>query len=126
MLSKTGIASITDRSSISFGDNLINQNTLDKVAIANTGAVYAALPCIKENGKVKPNFDLIKSFESVIDKVNEELGMNASYQERTKLLENKLRENKDLKELLDMSGHIDTNKVAPFIIMDAYASNQDF
>jgi hypothetical protein len=25
-----------------------------------------------------------------------------------------------------MSGHIDTNKVAPFIIMDAYASNQDF
>lgn len=126
LLAKTGIAGITNTRSITFGDNLINPNSLSHIAIQNNGGFWAALPCIKEGDKVIPNFELIESFDTLVQEVNKELGDKATYEERQALLEKKIQDKPELQDLLNMSGKLDTSKVAPFFIVDGLASDLNF
>ena len=126
LLAKTGIAGITNTRSITFGDNLVNPNSLSHIAIENNGGFWAALPCIKEGDKVTPNFELIESFDALVQEVNRELGDKATYEERQALLEKKIQSKPELQELLNMSGKLDTSKVAPFFIVDGLASDLNF
>ena len=126
LLAKTGIAGITNTRSIIFGDNWINPNSLSHIAIENNGGFWAALPCIKEGDKVTPNFELIESFDALVQEVNRELGDKATYEERQALLEKKIQSKPELQELLNMSGKLDTSKVAPFFIVDGLASDLNF
>lgn len=126
LLAKTGIAGITNTRSITFGDNLVNPNSLSHIAIQNNGGFWAALPCIKEGDEVTPNFELIESFDSLVQEVNRELGDKATYEERQALLEKKIQGKPELQDLLNMTGKLDTSKVAPFFIVDGIASDLNF
>lgn len=126
LLAKTGIAGITNTKSITFGDNLVNPNSLSHIAVENNGGFWAALPCKKEGSTVTPDFDLIESFDSLVQEVNIELGDKATFEERQALLEKKIQTKPELSDLLNMSGKLDTNKVAPFFIVDGIASDLNF
>lgn len=126
LLAKTGLGGITNTRSISFGDNVVNPNSLSRIAVENNGGVWAALPCVREGDVVKPNFDLIESFDKLVQEVNDELGNSATYEARQALLEKKIQNNPELQELLNMSGKLDTSKVAPFFIVDGIASDLNF
>lgn len=126
LLAKTGIAGITNTRSITFGDNLVNPNSLSHIAVENNGGFWAALPCIKEGDKVTPNFELIESFDALVQEVNKELGDKATYEERQALLEKKIQNKPELQDLLNMAGKLDTSKVAPFFIVDGLASDLNF
>ena len=126
LLAKTGIAGITDTRSITFGDNLVNPNSLSHIAIENNGGFWTALPCTRKNGTVTPNFELIESYDALVQEVNNELGDGAKLEERMALLEKKIQGKPELQELLNMSGKIDPNKVAPFLVVDGLASDLNF
>ena len=126
LLDKTGLGGISNPRSITFGEELINPNLLSKVAIENTGGFQAILPCIREGDTVRPDFDLIRSFDDVVQEVNRELGDNSTYEERQSLLEKKIANKPELQDLLNMSGKLDLNKVAPFFIVDGLVSDQNF
>lgn len=126
LLAKTGIAGITNTRSITFGDNLLNPNSLSHIAVENNGGFWAALPCIKEGDRVTPNFELIESFDALVQEVNRELGDRATYEERQSLLEKKIQSKPELQDLLNMAGKLDTSKVAPFFIIDGIASDLNF
>lgn len=126
LLAKTGIAGITDIKSITFGDNWVNPNSLSHIAVENGGGVWAALPYIKKDGKIAPNFQLIESFNDLVQEVNAELGDNASAEKRQELLEKKIQGNQELQDLLDMTGKLDPNKVCPFFIVNGLASDLNF
>lgn len=126
LLAKTGIAGITNTRSITFGDNLVNPNSLSHIAIQNNGGFWAALPCIKEGDKVTPNFELIESFDALVQEVNKELEDKATFEERQALLEKKIAGKPELQDLLNMSGKLDPSKVAPFFIVDGLASDLNF
>lgn len=126
LLAQTGIAGITSADSITFGDNLINSNQLNKIAIENTGGFWAVLPCIKEGSAVVPNFELINKFDKLVQEVINETGSNATPDQKQELLEKKLQSEPELQELLTMSGKIDPSKVSAFYIVDGLASDRNF
>ena len=126
LLAKTGIAGITNTRSITFGDNLVNPNSMSHIAVENNGGFWAALPCIKKGDEVTPNFELMESFDSLVQEVNRELEDTASYEERQALLEKKIQGKPELQDLLNMAGKLDTSKVAPFFIIDGIASDLNF
>lgn len=126
LLDKTGLGGISNPRSITFGEDLINPNLLSKIAVENTGGFQAILPCIREGDTVRPDFDLIRSFDDVVQEVSRELGDASTYEERQSLLEKKIANKPELQDLLNMSGKLDPNKVAPFFIVDGLASDQNF
>lgn len=126
LLDQTGISGISNKNSITFGDNVLNPNQFNNIAIENTGGFRAVLPVTKQGTKVIPNFDLMNSFDKVVQEVNRELGENSSYDDRLKLLEKKIQGIPALQELLTMSGKLDQNKFQPFLIVDGIASDRNF
>lgn len=126
LLAQTGIAGITNSGSITFGDNLINSNQLNKIAIENTGGFWAVLPCTKEGNTVTPNFELIDKFDELVQEVINETGDNSTPDQKWELLEKKLSNEPELQELLTMSGKIDPSKVSAFYIVDGLASDRNF
>ena len=126
LLAQTGIAGITNADSITFGDNLVNSNQLNKIAIENTGGFWAVLPCIKEGNAVTPNFELINQFDKLVQEVINETSDNATPDQKWELLEKKLQNEPELQELLTMSGKVDPSKVSAFYIVDGLASDRNF
>lgn len=126
LLTQTGIGGITNPESITFGDNVLNANSLSKIAVQNTGGFWAILPCIKKGNAVVPNFQLINQYNNIVQEVIEELGDNATPEQKKQLLESKLQKEPELQELLDMSGKLDPSKVQAFFIVDGLASNRNF
>lgn len=126
LLAQTGIAGITNADSITFGDNLVNSNQLNKIAIENTGGFWAVLPCIKEGNAVTPNFELIDQFNKLVQEVINETSDNATPDQKWELLEKKLQNEPELQELLTMSGKVDPSKVSAFYIVDGLASDRNF
>lgn len=126
LISKTGISNLTNPQSITFGDNLINSNSLQKVAVENNGGFWAVLPCIKQGNKVIPNFPLISKFNDVVQEVLNESNDSTSPEDKQQLLEKKLQEYPELQELLNMSGNLDPSKVQAFFIVDGLASDNNF
>lgn len=126
LLAQTGIAGITNADSITFGDNLVNSNQLNKIAIENTGGFWAVLPCIKEGNAVTPNFELINQFDKLVQEVINETSDNATLDQKWELLEKKLQNEPELQELLTMSGKVDPSKVSAFYIVDGLASDRNF
>lgn len=126
LLAQTGIAGITNSNSITFGDNIVNSNQLNKIAIENTGGFWAVLPCIKEGNTVTPNFELINKFDKLVQEVINETGDNSTPDQKWELLEKKLQNEPELQELLTMSGKIDPSKVSAFYIVDGLASDRNF
>ena len=126
LLAQTGIAGITNANSITFGDNLVNSNQLNKIAIENTGGFWAVLPCIKEGNSVTPNFELINQFDKLVQEVINETNDNATPDQKWELLEKKLQNEPELHELLTMTGRIDLSKVSAFYIVDGLASDRNF
>ena len=126
LLAQTGIAGITNADSITFGDNLVNSNQLNKIAIENTGGFWAVLPCIKEGNAVTPNFELINQFDKLVQEVINETSNNATPDQKWELLEKKLQNEPELQELLTMSGKVDPSKVSAFYIVDGLASDRNF
>ena len=126
LLAQTGIAGITNAKSITFGDNVINSNLLDKIAIENTGGFWAILPSVKKGNAVTPKFELINKFNELVQEVLNETNDNTSPDQKWVLLEKKLQKNSELQELLNMSGKIDTSKVSAFYIVDGLASDRNF
>lgn len=126
LLAQTGIAGITNADSITFGDNLVNSNQLNKIAIENTGGFWAVLPCIKEGNAVTPNFELIDQFDKLVQEVINETSDNATPDQKWELLEKKLQNEPELQELLTMSGKVDPSKVSAFYIVDGLASDRNF
>lgn len=126
LISKTGISNLTNPQSITFGDNLINSNSLQKVAVENNGGFWAVLPCIKQGNKVIPNFPLISKFSDVVQEVLNESNDSTSPEDKQQLLEKKLQEYPELQELLNMSGNLDPSKVQAFFIVDGLASDNNF
>lgn len=126
LLAQTGISGITNADSITFGDNLVNSNQLNKIAIENTGGFWAILPCIKEGNAVTPNFELINQFDKLVQEVINETSDNATTDQKWELLEKKLQNEPELQELLTMSGKVDPSKVSAFYIVDGLASDRNF
>ena len=126
LLAQAGIAGITNADSITFGDNLVNSNQLNKIAIENTGGFWAVLPCIKEGNAVTPNFELINQFDELVQEVINETGDNTTPDQKWELLEKKLQNKPELQELLTMSGKVDPSKVSAFYIVDGLASDRNF
>ena len=126
LLAQTGIAGITNTDSITFGDNLVNSNQLNKIAVENTGGFWAVLPCIKEGNAVTPNFELINQFDKLVQEVINETSDNATPDQKWELLEKKLQNEPELQELLTMSGKVDPSKVSAFYIVDGLASDRNF
>lgn len=136
LLNKTGLIGISNTTSITFGDNLVNPNNLSKVAIQNTGGITAILPCIKKDNKVVPNFELLEGFSKVLNEVYSELGeinpnssadeLKQYQQKRMDLLSKKIQGKPELQELLDITGKVDESKFANFFIVDGLASDLNF
>lgn len=126
LLSKTGIAMISNPESITFGDNILNPNALSRVVVENNGGFWAVLPCKRYGNKVTPDFELISKFNEVVQEVINETGDNATPEQKQKLLESKLASKPELQDLLNMSGNLDTGKVQPFFIVDGLASENNF
>lgn len=126
LLAQTGIAGITNADSITFGDNLVNSNQLNKIAIENTGGFWAVLPCIKEGNAVTPNFELINQFDKLVQEVINETSNSTTPDQKWELLEKKLQNEPELQELLTMSGKVDPSKVSAFYIVDGLASDRNF
>ncbi len=126
LLTKTGLAGISNTKSISFGDNLVSSNVLSKIAVENNGGFRAVLPSVRKGSSVVPNFELIEQFDSLVQEVNDQLGNNASYEERQALLEKKLDSTPELKELLNATGKLDPSKFSVFFIVDGLASDINF
>lgn len=126
LLSKTGVAMISNPESITFGDNILNPNSLSRVVIENNGGFWAVLPCKRYGNKVVPDFQLMASFNKVVQEVLDESGDSDSPEQKQKLLESKLSSNPELQELLTMSGNLDSSKVQPFFIVDGLASENNF
>lgn len=126
LLSKTGLAGISNSKSITFGDNVLSSNSLSRIAVENTGGFRAVLPSIKRGTTITPNFELIEKFDDIVQEVNAELGNNAKYEERESLLERKMQSVPELQELLDMTGKLDPGKFSVFFIVDGLASDLNF
>lgn len=126
LLSQTGIQGITSTKSITFGDNLINSNALNKIAVENNGGFWAVLPCTKQGNIVTPNFTLMESFNTVVQEVIDETNENTSPEQKQELLEKKLQDKPELYELLNMSGNLDQSKFQAFYIVDGLASDRNF
>lgn len=126
LLTDTGILGISNVQSITFGDNVINPNSLQNIAVENTGGFRAVLPIIKQGNKVIPNFELMTQFDKLVQQVNDELGQNSSYENRMNLLERKIQGIPAMQELLTITGKLDPNKFQPFLIVDGIASDRNF
>lgn len=126
LLSKTGIAMISNPESITFGDNILNSNALSRVVVENNGGFWAILPCKRYGNKVTPDFELISKFNEVVQEVIDETDDNATPEQKQKLLESKLASKPELQDLLNMSGNLDPGKVQPFFIVDGLASENNF
>lgn len=126
LLSKTGISMISNPESITFGDNILNSNSLSRVVIENNGGFWAVLPCKRYGNKVTPDFELIAQFNEVVQEVINETSELTSPEQKQELLESKLANKPDLQSLLNMSGKLDSGKVQPFFIVDGLASENNF
>lgn len=126
LLSKTGLAMISNPQSITFGDNILNSNALSRVVIENNGGFWAVLPCNRYGNQVTPNFQLITQFSKVVQEVIDESKDSDSPEQKQQLLESKLQDRPELQELLTMTGKLDPSKVQPFFIVDGLASENNF
>lgn len=126
LLSQTGLAGIANVNSVTFGDNIIKPSQMPFVAIQNTGGVRAILPCKRNGTLVTPDFDLMESYDKLVQEVNRELGSSATYEQRELALQNKVRQHPELQELLDVTGKLDYNKFCAFVIVDGLASDLNF
>lgn len=126
ILSKSGLSGISNTNSIWFGDQLISPTQFNKVAINNSGGFRAILPCVKNGTQVRPNFELMDSFNAIVQQVNKEVNDNTTYEQRQKLLEQKIAAKPELRELLTATGKLDENKFQPFFIVQGLASDLNF
>ena len=127
LLDDTGMAGITNQSAITFGDNIItNPNAFENIAIENKGGFWVVLPCKRENGKVTPDFSMSEKFNNLVQEVNDASSETTSYEERQKMLEQKIADDRDLSELLDPTGKIDKNKLQAFFVVSGMASDANF
>lgn len=125
MLAQSGLQSIVDKTSISFGNQVLNPDTLDKVVYRNNGGTRVILPCEKQNGKIVPRFDILDKFNAIIQKVNQECTENTPAAER-QMITAKYLEEAGLSELLQADGNYDMDKVQPFFIVDGYVTSKSF
>lgn len=123
LLSETGLAGITNSSSIYFGNQRLTPNQLGSIAIENNGGFYAILPCKRQGNNIVPNFDLIDAYEKAVQRVNGQISSNITKEQYDSLIEREIAKVPELKELLNMSGKLDWNKVCPFFIVDGIASD---
>lgn len=126
LLTQSGIIGISNTDSIYFGNQKINRNALSKIAIENNGGVRAILPCVFENGGVRPDYDKMEKFSELVTQTITEAGPNATIEEREKILADKISQIPELQELLSATGRLDPTKFQPFFIVKGLASDINF
>jgi len=62
MLSKSGLQGITDVTSIYFGNQKVRSDDLSKIVYRNQGGTRVLLPMVKENGRERPNFEILDRY----------------------------------------------------------------
>ena len=125
LMNETGIAGISNIQSVYFGNQKMSTAQLQKLAIENNGMTFVILPCIKQNGSVKPDFSMVQAFQKIVDEVTEK-NLNATPEQREKLITQKVAATPALRELLTASGRLDNNKFGAFLLTDGLISSQYF
>ena len=125
MLAESGIQSIIDKTSISFGNQILDSDSINNVVYRNNGGTRVILPCERVDGKVVPKFDILDKFNQVIDKVNSECTEDTPAKQRQQLTAKYLQE-AGLGDLCKPNGSYDLNKICPFLVTDGYTTSKAF
>lgn len=72
MLQASNLQSVTDPSQIYFGDQKVKRGNLKDITFEDESAYRVILPAVQEGALWRPDFDILKKYEEVCDKVRQE------------------------------------------------------
>lgn len=123
MLAESGLQSIVDKKSISFGNQIVNQDKVRDIVYRNSGGTRVLLPCVHTVEGVKPDSEILDKYQKVIDKVNAKCTPDTPLEKRRQLEGQYLRES-GLGEYVGADGTPNMDKFQLFLVTDGYMSSK--